>query len=182
MIHFISPAYKTYPILIPSLLLQSSPRWDLQIVHDGPSPPFEAVVKNYNDERVIGATTQHTGVFGHCIRAMLLENIKCDPDDYISHQNHDNYCFPNMVAAIEQCTEDMVIWNCAAHNYYGYQALNSKLEYGHIDMGCVAVKAKIAKKIGWKSVMQDSDWLMIQECWKQSFTYNILPQSLFVHN
>jgi hypothetical protein len=178
MLNIISPAFITFPILIPSLLLQSSPRWRLYIGHDGPNKDFEELIPQ--DPRIIATCFQHRGNFGHHIRKDLINNLE-DNGEYVVHQNHDNYLLPNFVAAIEQHTEDIVIWNCI-HNYFGYKQLNSRIEYGQIDMGCIAIKSHIAKKVGWKSMLQDSDWLYIQEAWKESKTHRWLPQNIFVHN
>jgi len=182
MIHFISPAYKTYPILVPSLLLQSCPGWTLHICHDGPDDNFYKTMEGFGDPRIFAGTSPvKTGDWGHHIRASLLRELEMNDEDYVVVTNHDNYCLPHLVQNLVVNKEDMLIFNCL-HSYYKYMELKSKIQFGSIDCASVAVKARIAKKVGWKSNLEASDFLYIQECWQEAESYNFIPKTLFIHN
>jgi hypothetical protein len=135
-----------------------------------------------NDPRIeVGSTTKRIGSWGHYIRADLINCIICEPDDLIVITNHDNYCMPNLVETIERLGEDIIIWGCS-HNYYNYNILWGKIEYAKIDISMVAVRARIAKEIGWRSFLKDSDFLYCQQAWAAAKTYKFLPQIMCVHN
>ena len=180
MIYILSPAYLTYPIIVPSLLCQTSPRWRLEICHDGQDDNFiRWIIK---DERVVASSTEkRLGYWGHPIRNMLLEQLDCDPEDYVIITNHDNYFMPNTIDSLEIYNEDFVCWTIF-HNYYNNLILSPKIEFGHIDISQIAVKARIAKSVGWHWIIEASDFLYIQECWIKSKTYKILTTTLGVHN
>jgi hypothetical protein len=182
VINFIAPAFKTYPILVPSLIAQSCNDWQLKICHDGPNDLFIRYMAGFNDPRIdCAALDQRLGNFGHPIRNLLLNQLQCHLNDYIIITNHDNYLLPNLVAKVSNCTEDIVIWDCL-HNYVNYERLYSYVEFARIDVGCVAVKARIAQEVGWKWMENPSDYLYIKACWQKSNNYKFLPFVFFVHN
>ncbi len=180
MIHFLAPAFKTYPILVSSLICQTSPRWDARICHDGPSETFTRYI--INDPRLeYSSTPNQTEVFGHVIRKTFLEEMACDGNDLVIITNHDNYCLPILVEQIEQLKEDFICWPIL-HNYYHYTQLGGRIEYGKVDVSQIAVRARIAKEVGWKSFLQDSDFLYVQECWKKAKSWNFLTTTMSIHN
>jgi hypothetical protein len=181
MIDFLAPNWNAYPILIPSLLCQTSPRWRLRICNDSPDSKFLNNCAAFRDERIeIATTEQRLGNWGHPIRKMLLDELT-DEGQLVVISNGDNYCFPNLVASIERCTEDFICWP-ANHSYINYKIMSPRTEYGNLDISMVAIRARICKEVGWKSFLQDADWLYLQECWQKSKSWKFLTEPMSVHN
>jgi hypothetical protein len=182
MIHILSPAYLTYPILIPSLITQKSGNWRLKIAHDSENEQFTKWVGSFRDPRVTGlATDKRLGAWGHPIRRILLEQLQADDEDMVIISNHDNYYCPDLIAQLEATTESFVTWSIL-HNYYGYSVLSPKIEIGNIDVGQVAVKVRIAKQVGWYWTDNCSDFKYVSACWQLAKTYKFLNSVLGVHN
>jgi hypothetical protein len=181
MIDIISPAFLTYPILVPSLICQTSDRWRLQICHDGQNDYFKYCMSGFQDKRIIATeTTEVTGYWGHRIRHTLVDNL-VDEGQYIIITNHDNYMIPNLIERVELQTEDMVFWDIV-HNYYGYNNLSPKIEHSHIDISQVAIKCNIVKKVGWKWFHNSGDYDFIQACWLEAKTYKFMNILGGIHN
>lgn len=181
MIEIISPAYKTYPIIVPSLILQTNPNWTLKIIHDGKNDNFINLMKGYPDPRIIvGNTNVAENVWGHNIRKMILRDMQ-DDGDYVIITNHDNYAFPCLIDEVTKRNEDMLCWSIA-HNYYDYSILHPRFEFGGIDLFQVAVKKKIAKEVGWECYENPSDWLYIMKCCEKANSIHFINKILGVHN
>jgi len=181
MIDIIAPAFKTYPILVPSLICQTSDRWRLQICHDGQDDYFKYCMSGFQDKRIVATETEQvTGFWGHKIRDVLIDNL-VDEGQYIICSNHDNYFMPTMIQQVELQTEDIILFDCI-HNYYDYSVLAAIINHSNVDCSQVAVKCSIVKEVGWKWVHNSSDYNWVQACWLQAKTYKFLNKNLIVHN
>ena len=181
MIQIISPAYQSYPVLVPSLVVQTSQHYNLKIIHDGENEQFMAINDMFLSSNItMGCTTFPLGHWGHPIRRMLLDELE-DDGDYVVITNHDNYYFPNFVETIENEDAEVLIWSIL-HNYYDYEPLHPKLQFGHIDIMQCAIKKHLAKKVGWKFDENPSDWLYMQECFQEARNIKQINKILGVHN
>lgn len=181
MIDIIAPAFASHPVVIPSLLLQSDPNWRLKILHDGRNSEFLRLCEMYSDPRVtVGDTPQRGNCWGHNLRKLMLEEMS-DDGDFVVITNHDNYFLPNFIQTIRGRNEEYLMWDIL-HNYFGYEPLHAKMQFGHIDISQVAVKKSIAKKIGWQSMENASDWPFMEACFQEAKNYLKINQILGIHN
>ena len=183
MITAIAPFYLPLypqPILISSLLAQTSPDWEALCCHDGSSPEWERAMAYYADPRIrYRSTRDRIGKYGHPLRAAMLDEEL--HGRYVILSNGDNYLMPMAVARIEVQTADVVCWPIP-HSYYGYTVLHPKLELGSIDLCQVAVRTDIAKEVGFPWECHAADWLYIQAVAQKTSDWIFLSDCLAVHN
>lgn len=175
-------------IMINCFRVQTDPRWEMHIIHDGPAPED---VKNIlpDDPRVIFYETSHRlKNYGHPNRRRMLNDIQAIPQDFILITNDDNYYVPEFVRYMRQEAKPNVgiIYNDCLHNYMSYEVLKSKMQTNAIDMGSFVVRADIAKAVGFTSDAFHADGIYAEACAAYCNTNNIaikyIPRSLFVHN
>lgn len=185
MISFIAPAFQYYPILLPSLIDQKNPNWEVIILHDTFNEKYVRIIEEFNDPRIkLYFSKERMGKWGHPLRQKGLEYCSND-SDIIIHTNADNYYVPSFVEAFENGIGDKIGVYCdCIHSHYRYDILYTSLTYGKIDCGCFAVQSAVAKEIGWKSMEFEADWHYMEEViQKYSFdAFNKIHQCLFVHN
>ena len=187
MLSVIAPCYNSYPILLPSLLLQTHTDWELILIHDGPdSIGLDRIVEGFNDPRVrLAHTPQRHNDWGHSLRAIGLKHV--NDADFILHSNHDNYYTPTAFKFLLQpfANREIVGVYCdMVHSHYAHNLRRSQLSYSHIDCGAIVLRADAAKEIGWKSRQYAADWKMIVEA-KQRYgveSFAKISKPLFVHN
>lgn len=129
---------------------------------------------------------------GHHTRAAGIEAAS---GDWIVLTNADNYfvsgwrcSFENALAGSDFDEEEigLVWWSCV-HNAWRWNTHGScKLKRGFIDLSCVAVRAHIAKEVGFPFRDYEGDWSWIESCLKkvdeQEMVVEQIKQVLVVHN
>lgn len=178
-------------ILMDSFLVQTSPKWELHIVHDG-NPPgnITRMMDEYvKDERIFFFQSKdRMGKWGHPNRRQMLEKISVGEGDYIVITNDDNYYVPHFIDKLrgQMCNRVGIIYYDMLHNYYAYEKFETSMAINHIDMGSFAVKADVAKKVGFKSLKFEADGIYASECAgycrANSLEIVKVPGVLFVHN
>ena len=175
-------------ILINCFRVQTDPRWEMHIIHDGPAP---AEVKNIipDDERVNFYETKHRMKnYGHPNRRYLLQNVAAGPNDFILITNDDNYYVPMFVQFMrsEAKLGVGIVYNDCLHNYYAYDVLKSKMQINHIDMGSFIVRADVAKAVGFTSDAFHADGIYAEACAGycncHSLAIKYVPKPLMIHN
>lgn len=164
MFSFIAPAYHYFPILVPSLIRQTDPNWELILLHDTFNQNYVKIVEQFNDERIkLYFSRDRKQNYGHPLRQIGLTQISSQ-SEYVVHTNADNIYTDNFVSDMRSGvgTAQAVFCDCI-HSHYEWKVLYTKLQYGQIDCGCVAVRTAIAKEIGWKSLDFEADWHYLQE-------------------
>ena len=175
--------------------VQTNPNWELHVCHDGayPDGDLELIAQTdppiSDDKRIIFYNSEkRKGMYGHPNRKQMLERIDCKEDDFILLTNDDNYYCPHFVDRVLNGgtkTVGLVYWNML-HNYYSYEVLDTQVAVNQIDMGAFAVRAGIAKKVGFNSTKFEADGIYAVECLKYCNQNNYrtikIKGILFVHN
>lgn len=186
---------------IDSILSQSADNWRLHIIHDGGGQLYDSTKLDLEsngylkDERIIfSKSSKRFNDYGHSLRSFGLDNPISD-SEYTVITNCDNYYVPEWISFINNSMmkdPDFIFWDCV-HNHSGntsfdrlnpYGLCESKLNEGHIDMGSVAVRTRIASKVGFKHKNFNADWTYFEQCLKHCVSEKIhkIPCILFVHN
>lgn len=170
---------------INSIKCQTNPNWTLKIVHDGPAPELKKSleVNGYlKDERIqfIESETRNK-CFGHPLRKIYISEM---PDDgYLILTNGDNYYAPCLVDDLIKSSADIVYWDFKSH-HSNYRTADSFLAENFIDMGAVAVKSSIAKKVGFNSLKFAADWEYFRDIIESGLANEIekINKVLLMHN
>lgn len=170
--------FNHYPM---EILIASDGPYQGPDVSELPLPPFVA--------RVIEC--EKNGGVGHHTRG---EGISAASGDWIVLTNADNYFMlgwlHRVVSAIAenggQQKVGLVYWDCIS-NLWGWRDFGgSRLRRGHIDLSCAAVRADIAKRIGFPFRNYDGDFDYIKGCADLAERLKLsvipLPETLCVHN
>jgi hypothetical protein len=180
VITIISPAFKTFPVLIPSLLVQTDGDWELLMAHDGPCEDWAAWCEFFEDPRIrFSQSREVIGNFGHSLRDVLLEEEL--HGRYVYLTNHDNYLIPTAVAEMNKQTADVCCWPIV-HSYMNYTLFPARLRCGEIDLCSVMARTDLAKLIGFSWRDHGADWLYIQELMARTSDWKFLSQCMAVHN
>ncbi len=186
---FIAPAYYQYPMLIPSLQLQSHKRWELLLIHDGPNDRMRPMIQNINDHRIhYHETHQRHNDFGHSLRQYGLDlitehNMSCD---YIVITDASNYYVPGFCGLmLQQFSSDIMAVYCnILHSYLQWNIMETALSVGKIDCGCLMVRKQAAAYVGFKSRRYEAEWDYIQSLLSE-YTHAAFAKintPLFIHN
>ncbi len=193
ILHVICVAYeRVIPlrILIDCFLVQTDPRWKLNIIYDG-QPPKEitSMVKSYNDSRInFSHSLIRNQNYGHPNRKTAINNIKGSEDDYILMTNDDNYYVPSFVHQMLSfgSPKTGVVMCNTIHSYFGHNLHISDLHRGKIDMGAFIVKLSIAKAVGFNHIFFEADGQYAEECGeyckRNLFNVIHIQRPLFIHN
>jgi len=176
---------------INSIKSQTSDKWKLTIIHDGPNPELESelITENYlvHDKVVFIQHPNRFNDYGHSLRKWAVENVV--NNEYLLITNADNYYTPNMVEEVLRRDEDLIYFNLVHshsnrnnNNKSTYGFMDSKLICGCVDMGNVVVKSNISKKVGFNSTEFAADWIYFDEIIKLGVTQYKINKVLFVHN
>ena len=193
MIKIIAVAYeRAIPlrILIDCFLVQTSPNWELYIIHDGyPPSPVQDIINLYSDDRIkFVCSEKRYGQYGHPNRRQLLEKMTGTYEDFILMTNDDNYYVPLYIEyMLQQATRLVGIVSCnTVHSHFQYKMHESKLAQNHIDMGAFIVRFPIAKAVGFKYNDFGADGKYAVECANACRANNLevihIDKPLFVHN
>lgn len=177
--------------------VQTDPRWELHVIHDGPYPDEDlkiiaddSIPPPVSDDKRIKfySSVKRNQLYGHPNRKYMLEHIEALNDDFILMTNDDNYYTPNLVSSVinnATKTVGMIYWNMI-HNYYAYEVLDTKVAVNNIDMGAFAVRADVAKAVGFNSTKFEADGIYCVECnrYCENKGLRVLKVKgvLFVHN
>jgi GT2 family glycosyltransferase len=176
--------------LIFDFLLQSVGNWKLHIVHDGPMLK-EAVnfIKDLKDDRIsLVITPKVNGFWGHPNRAMMLETIEGEDDDFVLITNDDNQYVKDFVKQFgKKCNKHSGMVYCnTVHNYLDYNVLNTEVKVGSIDMGSFIVRLELAKKVGFIHTVEVADGMYAEECAAECRRRKLMivriNKPLFIHN
>lgn len=187
---FICPIYKEFPAIISCLIMQTNKNWKLWVIHNG--PPEDSFVEAYitlvNDDRIsYYETKEHTGNWGHAIRAEYLQKVT---SKYVVITNPDNYYVPPF---IEKCLNIFTLKGTTiavysaqmVHNYTDWKVLQCRLERGFLDCGGVVLKTEHAKAVGWNNITDHSaDWFFFEDIVKAYGINRFIPVAgcLYIHN
>lgn len=187
----ICPVYgDVYPQIFSSLICQTYQNWELHLIHDGKSDGNMAtLILHHLDKRIhYYEDENHTGNYGHAIRAKYLQLLK-GKGDYVIISNIDNYYMP---VFLEKAVESMqsnpraVATYCSqiVHNYTGFKVMNCRLARGYIDCGQVMLKFDEAASVGWNSTDHSADWFFFEDVAKKYGVDSFVrfDGCLFVHN
>jgi hypothetical protein len=171
--------------------VQTNPNWELHIIHDGefPSDDLDIITEEPFEDKRIKLYNSKTRLqnYGHPNRKQMLNRIEANSDDFILLTNDDNYYTPNFVAQVlsnATKTVGLIYWNML--NRDCYDMLDTKLAVSNIDMGAFAVRADVAKTVGFNSTKYEADGIYCVECKKYCESKRLrtlkVKGILFIHN
>jgi hypothetical protein len=171
-------------------LLQTNPNWTLKIIHDGRPPAgVKQFIASLKDPRVeFDFTRKVNGYWGHPNRAMMLDELEGDPDDYVLITNDDNQYVKSFVEIfLRRCHQQVGFVYCnTIHNYFDYDMLLTKIQVGAIDMGSFIVKLDVAQKVGFNHSVEVADGMYAEECASECTRQHLqiahIQKALFIHN
>lgn len=182
-------------LLCDSFRVQTNPNWELHICHDGSYPGGDLDLitnqepKISDDKRIFFYNSaKRKGEYGHPNRKQMLDRLECKDDDFILLTNDDNYYVPHFVERVMSAAAKTVgmVYCDMLHNYYSYEVLRTELAVNHIDMGAFAVRASVAKKVGFNSTKFEADGIYAVECMRYCQEKGLrtikIKGILFVHN
>lgn len=169
-INFVIPTYNHGDKLVccvSSIVCQTNPNWTIHIIDDcGDTDGLKKVQKIYgNDERITCTIlSQRMNDWGHTPRNVGLEECK---DELICMTGGDNYYTPTFVDEILKVFNKNIrfVYCNMVHNWDKgqYYAIDSKPEYGKIDIGNAVLRTKYAKYLKLDTTFPQSDWKLFNE-------------------
>lgn len=193
MIDIITTTYKETNELkcfINSIKSQTNDNWNLYIINDGlnNNKKQDLIDQGYLTKNI--QFFEHpvtTNNYGHSLRSWALDNIV--KSEYVLLTNADNYYVPIFVDEILKYNKDFIYFDLVHdhptknnHNQSSYGYMNSKLQRGCIDMGCVVVKSDIAKKVGFNHRDYAADWHYFNDILKTNPSIQKINKILMIHN
>lgn len=163
----------------------------------GPSPyqmeivlssdgPYEANMGHLDRDDVRLVTNVKEGGVGHSTRG---PGIAAATGDWIVLTNADNLYAHGWLCRIVpemQAGVGLVSWGVSNSIWKYSSTYKVEMKRASIDMGCVAVKSEIAKRVGFPYRNYDGDWDYIEACWdwckKTGQRHVHIPETLFIHN
>jgi hypothetical protein len=176
--------------LVYDFLLQTNESWTLKIIHDGKPPAgMKKFIDSLHDPRIeFDYTRKINGYWGHPNRAMMLEALEGDPDDYVLITNDDNQYVKSFIEIfLRRCHKQVGFVYCnTIHNYFDYDILPTRVKVGKIDMGSFIVKLDIAQKVGFNHTVEVADGIYAEECASECLRQHLIiapiNKALFIHN
>ena len=180
-------------ILIGSFLVQSSSKWKLYIIHDGPAPEkLKEYMAQYKNNNFIEFTETEkvNGYWGHPNRNIMLRKMILNHSDFLLITNDDNYYVPKFVEyfllSASRGPKTGMVYCDMIHSHLEYGVLKSRIEIGFVDMGSFIVRIDVAKKVGFKYINMAADGQFAIDCHKlcrkMKLRVNYIEKPLFVHN
>jgi glycosyltransferase involved in cell wall biosynthesis len=177
-------------ILIDCFLMQTIPNWELIVVHDGvASPDVHKTISLYNDSRIqYRESPKRYGVYGHPNRKIFLSELTGDKEEFIILTNDDNYYVPIMaIEVLTKCKPDVgMVYFDTVHSHFLYNVLKTQIKVDMIDVGSFAVRADVAKAVGFTNFAFNGDGYYACDCAKYCKEHGLrteyIPKPLFVHN
>ena len=176
--------------LIDCFLLQTSPNWELRIIHDGcASQCVRDVIALYNDPRIIFIETEErTQTYGHLNRRRFLNEQQGDVGDFVLMTNDDNYYVPIFVDyMLGRIGANIGMVYCdSVHSHFQYIHHTTQVKLNHIDIGSFIVRLDIAKSVGFTGTAFNADGIYAIKCYdlcrRSGLCAVYVPKPLFIHN
>ncbi len=178
-----------------SLLLQTSPDWTCEIWHDGEWDDEALRIANryadMSDGRItLMFTDERNQQYGHISRRIALDGLQCDDGDFVLISNCDNYAIPDLTKQVLDAVKGRdnvgLVYFDIAHSHCKWKHHKSELKEGGIDMTACAIRADIAKRIGFRWTHYSADGRYIAECAGLASRMGLcaahIENILFVHN
>lgn len=175
---------------INSIKSQNNNNWRLFLIHDGKNDELRLDLESngyLTDNVIFVEYPERTSHYGHILRKWALENLVTN--EYVLITNGDNYYVPIMVDEVLSKNEDFIYFdlvhsheNISNHNKSSYGHMKTTLSISNIDMGCVVVRSKIAKSVGFNSTGYAADWDYFNKILEQNPSIVKIDKILFVHN
>jgi hypothetical protein len=156
-------------VFVQSILNQTSDRWALRVIHDGPNREFRNLMQNYkryNPEKInFSETTQRYNDYGHSLRQLGIQESSAE---FLMLTNADNYLIPRAVEYIHQAVQgrpvDVVLYDMI-HSHYcpggrmlpEYSYFETHYSRGSIDIGAAVVRTALAQRVGFRDKSHDGD-------------------------
>ena len=181
--------------LVASLACQTSLRFAIKIIHDGPSLETRACVSDlrriYPMLRILYQETEERfNDYGHSLRSIGLIDSQYD---YILLTNDDNYYVPVFIEEIENVIKEQtpdIIYFDMVHSYViedqpnpiSYQTLITEPRINRIDIGSFVFKSELGKAVGIRERSSDADGVFFEDMKRTGAKIVKIPKVLFVHN
>lgn len=191
-IEFIIPTYQRTAHLITiiaSLMAQSNPNWKAHIVADCPPEEYQNEIKTiiefFNDDRIkLTILPERHNDWGHTPRQYGVDNAT---EEWVVMTGEDNYYVPEFVnLMLAESKNQHFIYCDMVHNWVNkeYIPVKTKLNLGHIDIGCFMTKTNMAQRIKLKLTEEWADWYFVEEFITKFKHANIkkVNKVLYVHN
>ena len=194
---FICPIFDAFPVIIASLMAQTSPHWRLLLIDDNPASKWaEASVQAAADPRITYVKRPRMEMYGHPHRQWALQEIAAgrlyagdESPEGIVITNADNYYLPPFVAKMTPnltASKETIATYCGSmmHNYIDWKPMACALQRGLIDGGGVMVRREAALEVGWRSFEHSSDWTYFSDLIAKfgSDRWARTDGLLFIHN
>lgn len=156
---------------------------EIVVTSDG---PYEGNAAHLRKENVRLVTNPKEGGVGHHTRG---PGIAAASGDWVVLTNADNlYCaaFTDTVKVAMRPGVGLIYWDCCNSLWKYTTNGGSRLQRAGIDLGCVAVRSDIAKRIGFPYRNYDGDWDYIEACrnlvCQAGLGVQQIKQTLYFHN
>jgi hypothetical protein len=177
-------------ILLDCFLMQTVPNWELIIIHDGnASADVLKTVSLYDDPRIqFRESPERYGQYGHPNRKIFLSELSGSKEEFIILTNDDNYYVPILaIEILTRCKPDVgMVYFDTVHSHFLYNVLKTEVKVDRIDVGSFAVRADVAKKVGFNNFAFNGDGYYACACAQYCRTHKLkveyIPKPLFVHN
>lgn len=186
-----------HPMMPACFFRQTFKNWTMLMIHDGSHPRFQEEIEAFNDSRIkLYEIDRKVKDGGNSLRKFGLTVAREEdiPGRYVLVTNPENYYVPGFLDVMvgnllrqersRPYPQTVAAYCNAIHAHLGWNLMDSKLVYGHIDGGCLLVRKEAALKVGWNSTGQGDDWdfvqALISEFGLDSFIK--VPIPLFVRN
>lgn len=186
--------YKQLACLIHSLQAQTMTDFHLAISHDGPDANMNAMLLKMSQETELSFEYNFSTVryndYGHSLREIAINDCKTE---YLLLTNDDNYYVPTfvelMMTVIERDHLDMILCDMIhSHDRPGgrpigsYSAFITEPSMQNIDIGCFIVRAKYAKRVGFRDKGFNGDGIFVEDLISLGLQWGKIDKFLFVHN
>jgi len=191
-IEFIIPTYNRVNhliTLIGSLMAQSNPNWKAHIIADCPPEDIQNKIKGvvdfFNDKRIkLTILPERYNDWGHTPRQYGVNN---STEEWVLMTGEDNYYVPEFVdSMLVEGKNQHFVYCDMVHNWTDkqYISVKTKLNFGHIDIGCFMIKTNMAQKIKLRVNEEWADWYFVEEFVNKFKHANVkkINKLLYVHN
>jgi glycosyltransferase involved in cell wall biosynthesis len=196
-IEFIIPTYERTDHLmtiLSSLKSQTKPYWRAHVVADCPDKDtmvkLNKIMEYYKDEYRIRFTMldKRHNDWGHTPRNIGLSDAR---EEWLVMTGEDNYYMPTFVEEFLEAMYNPKVnfYYCdMVHNWVNqtYQPIKTRVEVGHIDIGCYMIKTEHIGDIRLDTTKPEADYIFLQEYLKKvspiSDEIIKINKLLYVHN
>lgn len=174
--------YQDSGILLPSLLAQTNPNWELHVLSNGDEGVWDVPQINHNSVSVW--MYENSGYWGAKNRQEWIRKWKSN-GSLIVNTSMENYYVPKFVDMVLNAPEgDVIYWDCIHHysNYDSRLLCQVEARKNSIDWGSFAAKDSVLKShtINAESITADGE--LVEEFNKAKYPFVKIPKVLFVKN